>query len=260
MSRADPYYRPPPPPYPQNRLRPSSEMWENYDDWYVPGFGYVNCDRNEWLQKYHMPPRAYVASMGYTPEYVKRLLSRWSNPLLRSTRNWEFQFSVPKEGIRYPLRVPIIKRAWNSVFEKTPLQIYYQMDMEEFHKCFYDFIQAFKVYYMFKNGIKLPHGIPIPIQNAFTALTVFGNNLSKSEYDDFIYWVNYIFNGWKEYPYDKIRFTREIDDRDLAETNFERPNTIIPPPLLEPRLRMNSRYNLRMIPTPNNEDADSYFY
>lgn len=219
-SAPPPYYRPPP--YPFTTLRPAPPLWENYDCWWVPGFGYVNCDRQEWLRNYRVPPRHYFTIRRYEPHMIRRLLNPWSFAIWRDITRGTFQYCIPKEGFRFPLELPAAQLAWDFIFQKTPLEVYYRFGIDAFHNAFYDFVQAIRFYYKIRIGLPMPAHVAESIRNTFGQLLRYANTLEYEAYARFLAMVAEVHNRYRRYPFDdNFRPTYTLAISDLAEGSLE---------------------------------------
>ena len=64
--------------------------------------------------------------------------------MIRNIKQYEFQYCLPKEGIRDPFTHTIMQNAWRFVWGRTPLEMYYHYGERAFRNAFYDFIQGLR--------------------------------------------------------------------------------------------------------------------
>ena len=197
--------------------------------------------------------------------------------MIRNIKQHEFQYCLPKEGIRDPFTQTNMQNAWRFVWGKTPLEMYYCHGERAFRNAFYDFIQGLRCTEIcMRHGVLDVSNIPATIQYNFRRLMQYLFSLGYNLFIGFLDTRNEILYRYDYYPYnsDFIPFA-QLSDEDLEDGNFEEapvpfhpppplpihsPLSPIPPPSesFSPQ-RDRSRYNFRKHPK-SNEDDDYYYY
>ena len=113
--------------------------WEDeerdYNDWSIPGIGFVNIDRFKWFRYFTMMPRQIYeeclrrgTNIREAPEF--RLMNQYLIHLLLGHRLHNHQYMIPDLGYVYrDFEDPnsMLHYFWNVVFRnKTPLQMFYE--------------------------------------------------------------------------------------------------------------------------------------